>query len=131
MANLENCRIKNKFVTHRLTKKHIQWYRNKMNVKLAVQTLSNSVADSIEYLDRHDRPGFRNSAATTKFIRIVNNLFDISNTKKRGSKNIFKNPICQSSAEEIFSTLDEASDYLQSLTLNGQNILKCKKRTGK
>lgn len=130
IANLENCRIKNSFVTHKLTKKHIQWYRNKMNVKLAVQTLSNSVAKSIEYLNGHDRPGFKNSAATTKFITIMNNLFDISNTKKCGSNNLFKNPICHSSAEQIFLTLDEASDYIKSLKLNGNNILKCRKRTG-
>lgn len=130
IENLENCRIKNNFVTHKLTKKHVQWYRNKMNVRLAVQTFSNSVANSIKYLEGHGRPGFKNSEATVKCLRIMNNLFDISNTKKCGSKNIFKNPISQSSAEEIFATLDEASDYLASLKIDGKSALTCRKRTG-
>lgn len=33
---------------HKLTKKHIDWESNKMNVTLAAQTISNSVAVSIE-----------------------------------------------------------------------------------
>lgn len=32
-------------LTHKLNKKHMQWFRAKMNVRLAVETLSNSVAD--------------------------------------------------------------------------------------
>lgn len=36
--------------THKLTKKHILYYKNSMNVRLAVETLSESVATSMEYL---------------------------------------------------------------------------------
>lgn len=37
-------------LTHKLTKKHIQWEQNSMNVRLAVQTLSASVANSMSFL---------------------------------------------------------------------------------
>lgn len=41
---------KDDLASHKLTKKHILWEANKMNVSLATQTISNSVAVSIEKL---------------------------------------------------------------------------------
>lgn len=41
---------KGDLVSHKLTKKHINWETNKMNVGLATQTISNSVAESMEKL---------------------------------------------------------------------------------
>lgn len=41
---LESHRVSKNLVTHKLTKRHIQWDRAKMDVRLAAQTLSNSVA---------------------------------------------------------------------------------------
>lgn len=129
--NLENCRINDHFVTHKMTKKHTQWFRNKMNVKLAVQVLSNSVSKSMKYLAEHNFKRFQNSEATSKFSKIFNDVFDIFNSKKPGSKNIFKNPICVASASTIFAALNETSEYIAKLELHGKNILKSGKRTGK
>lgn len=42
--------VKNDFHTHKLTKKHIDWLRHAMNVRIAVETLSDSVANAIEFL---------------------------------------------------------------------------------
>jgi len=39
-------------VANKLTSRHIQWHRQKMKVKLAVQTLSSSVADALEFCDK-------------------------------------------------------------------------------
>lgn len=48
---LERFRSEKNFqLTHKLTKRHMQWERSKMNVGLAVATLSNSVADSMQFL---------------------------------------------------------------------------------
>lgn len=41
---------KGDLTSNKLTKKHIDWEPNKMNVALATQTISNSVAESIEKL---------------------------------------------------------------------------------
>ena len=56
--------------------------KNKMNVKLAAETLSTSVADAIENL-REDKkiPEFEGSEATCKFISIIDKLFDICNSQ--------------------------------------------------
>lgn len=47
---LYNYSINHDFHTHKLTKKHIEWERHSMNVRIAVETLSNSVANSIQFL---------------------------------------------------------------------------------
>lgn len=41
---------KSDLTSHKLTKKHLDWEGNKMNVTLAAQTISNSVAETIEKL---------------------------------------------------------------------------------
>lgn len=71
---------KNYFPMHKLSKKHIQWNRNQMDVRLAVQTLSESVAKSIEFLMKQGHPEFAEAGATVKFIRTMNTLFDIRKT---------------------------------------------------
>jgi Transposase protein len=57
---------------NKLSTKHVEFWKNKMKVKLAAQTLSSSVADAIEYLDKkRHMDAFSGSEATVKFIRMV------------------------------------------------------------
>ena len=49
---------------NKLSKGHIEFQRQKMNVKVAAQTLSSSVADAIEYLMNSDHPNFANAGGT-------------------------------------------------------------------
>lgn len=129
-VNLEKYRIERNFVTHKLTKKHIEWEKNKMCVRLAAQLFSNSVANSLSYLSRQNCHGFENCEATIKFIRIFNSLFDIFNSTMKESSNIFKNVISPESAVPIFHFLGEAIEYLKSIKLGDRYIINTDKRTG-
>lgn len=126
---LESCRFKNDFVCHKLTKKHMQWYRAQMDVRLAAQTLSDSVANSMEHLMGEGVRSFQNCEGTIEFIRIMNKVFDIFNSKKEKRGNVFKSPITISSKENIFEFLNQADTYIRSLTLHGRNILLSRKKT--
>lgn len=65
---------------NKLRKRHILWTKEKMKVSLAVQTLSNSVATALDWLNHEIKiKKFENSDATSEFCRIINNLFDILN----------------------------------------------------
>lgn len=108
----------------------MQWEKNKMNVKLAVQLYSKSTADSLDYLRDHNCVGFSNSESTVKFVRIMNNLFDVFNTKDATTENPFKNAICQSNAEVVFEYLDKANDYLKSIKIGTKSIFTTNKATG-
>lgn len=81
IERLENKRIMDNFLAHKLTKEHIQWDKNKMKVRLATQTFSRSVACALEYLRNEKDLLFLHSEATSIFLLTFNDLFDISNAK--------------------------------------------------
>ena len=53
-----------------------------MNVRIATQTLSSSVASAIAFLwEQTDLPEFKGSEATTHFIKQVDMIFDMLNSR--------------------------------------------------
>ena len=66
---------------NKIQRKHICWEQHKMNVKIAAQTLSSSVAAAIDFL-RCDAnvPEFQSSKTTAEFIRI-NRVFGHLNSR--------------------------------------------------
>lgn len=119
---LEAHRIKNDFVRHKLTKKHIQWFRSKMDVRLASETMSSSVANSMSHLMNVGVKNFQHCEETIEYIRFVDKFFDTFNSKKEKDANIFKSPITMTSKETIFEFLNEADTYLRSMTLKGRSV---------
>lgn len=130
--NLEKYRVGRNFVTHKLTKKHTEWTKNKMCVRFAAQLFSNSVADSLKYLSERNCDGFEHSGATSNFVRLINNLFDVFNSTdvENKTKNVFKMPLKPETSRIVFAFLDDAESYLRSIKLNGRNILTTDKCTG-
>ena len=69
-------------LANKLSLKHAKFETHKMNVKLAAQTLSSSVADAIEFLDFSMKlEDFQHSSGTVKFLRTIDRLFDILNSR--------------------------------------------------
>lgn len=136
--DLETMRIEKDFAhVHKLTKMHIQYGNHKMKVRIASETLSNSVAISMQYLQDKGHAKFSNSSATIKFVRFINHGFDIMNTKGYEnmetcniSNNVFKNAINPQNKEEIFAFLHELVDYLKQIKFkNGELVINSKTRT--
>lgn len=119
---------------NKLTKKHIEYETNKMNVRLAVETISQSCANSLEYLDTHMKnETFVNSLATRKYIETFNNLFDIMNAKKKHTKGGYKRPFSVETISEFTDYFTYAKDYISGLKIEegGKkiSILKSKSHT--
>lgn len=132
---LESSRVNNDFIRHKLTKRHIECERNKMNVALAAQTLSRSVAKSMEFLMKAGKSEFLDCEGTIKFSRRFNDLFDLLNTGQNdnlanNNNNTFKVPLSRTTAQYILPFLRSCTQYIESLKLNGANILKSTKNTG-
>lgn len=137
---LETYRVKNQFVTHNINKKHIQWDKDKMNVLLAVQTLSNSVSKSLEFLMGNNINGFKNCAGTIEFTKKANDLFDVFNVNVpksnnehqfQNNENSFKNLMLdKNNKTRIFDFLDEISRYIKSLKVLGKAITSSRNKTG-
>lgn len=125
LQNEAGFRLNNKF-----GKKHIGWKKRKMSVRIAVETLSNSVADTMEFLKNENNADFIGCEATVKFIRYMNNIFDCLNSKNPTGKG-YKAPISATTAPQIFAFFNEAIDYIQHIKLNrnGPSILTTKSST--
>lgn len=72
-------------------------------------------------------PQFENSTATATFCRNFNNLFDIFNSRSNFTKKPFEKPLSQRSEKEYLKFMDDCSDYIKNLKINGRNILTTKK----
>jgi hypothetical protein len=57
---------------NKLSRNQLKFQKHKMNVRLAAQTLSSSVANAVEFLDKSMKlPSFRNRHGTVIFIRTI------------------------------------------------------------
>lgn len=102
----------------KLSSNHLKFQKHKMNVRLAAQTLSSSVANAVEFLDKSMKlPSFCDSHGTVNFIRTIDQLFDMLNSRNPVAKG-YKTPLCPQTKdtwEEIFMS---AANYLLSLKIN-------------
>ena len=92
--------------------------KHKMNVKLAAQKLSSSVANSIEFLDTTTKLGtFQDSHGAVNFVRTTECLFDILNSRNPMVRR-FKQPLRPQSKETWHEILVATADQLLSLKTN-------------
>jgi len=116
---------------NKLTERHISWTKQKMKVNLAAQTLSSSVADALEFcrddLGMHE---FQDCAATVRYIRILDRVFDLLNSRNPLAKG-YKAPLRCSN--EVFwrPFVSEAKSYLWELRMaNGDRVCETNRKTG-
>lgn len=109
-------------IANKITKKHIHYGNQKMKVKLAAQTFSNSVADALEYV-KDKYPQFKGCEATIKYIKMVNDAYDILNSRNLIARG-YKRGLCSSNANDVMKKLDEVSKYISNLTVNQDGTTK-------
>lgn len=109
-------------LSHKMNKRHLLWADRKMHVRTAVETLSLSTANSLEFLMKKGVEQFSNAQPNIEFIKIFNSLWDIMNTQSidNESKHIFKSAINRSNCNEIFKFLVDSKKYILSLKV--QNV---------
>jgi hypothetical protein len=99
---------------NKITKDHILFHNNKMKVKLAVQTLSQSAAQTLLYCHNIKLRHFEDCPPTAEFISIFDRVFDIFNSRSLLCKG-FKAPISRSNWEEINVFLESAKMFISQL----------------
>lgn len=101
---------------NKLTNVHINWHQKPMNVKVAAETISKSVADTITQLRMDGYDEFKNSEATEKFLRLFNDAFDILNfAQNKESDGKFKQKLCEDTADNIFNFANNFKEYISQL----------------
>lgn len=115
----------------KIRNRHLMWTTEKMKVKTAAQTFSNSVADAFIFLQNDlNHPDFESVTATAHFTKTINNLFDVFNVKNRFGKAPYRKPLSKTTKDQIFDFLDYCSQYIKGLKLKGINILYTNRKTG-
>ena len=102
-------------LANKLSAKHIYYYRAVQKVRVAAQTLSNSVAEAIDFLRvEMNLPEFAGSEPTTRFIRTIDKLFDMLNSRNPFSRG-YKSPLRLSNRVYWKTSFDNITRYLLSL----------------
>lgn len=103
----------------KLRKRHINYSTEKMRLKLAVQTLSASVGDALEYCAKDlNITAFQRSEATVTFCRNINYIFDVLNTRNFLGSTPYKKPLYKGNETFLESFIEESITYLSSLKSN-------------
>lgn len=113
---------------NKISNRHINFFKQKMKVNLATQLLSKSVAEALtfcsEVLKLED---FINAGPTITFISIMNDAFDILNSRKISDYN-YKQALCEKNFDKINQFFETLTEYITTLKdRNGTPILNCKK----
>ena len=109
---------------NKLKNQHIEWTRHKMNVSLAAQTLSSSVAAAIDFLRKESQvETFAGSEATTDFIRKVDLAFDLLNSRNPLAKG-YKAPVSHQNLSLWLQRCDMLVSYFLQLKDTEGNFLR-------
>lgn len=102
--------------THKLTRKHIEFKSNEQKVRLAAETFSQSVVDSMK-IAQQEKEELSNCDPTIQFIERMDTIFNILNARNKRSANIFKCPLNNQNKRIIYHFIDECISYLKSLKI--------------
>lgn len=118
-------------LANKVRDRHINFKNQRMKVKLATQLFSQSVAEAIQFCRTNLKINkFQRSEPTEKFVLIINNIFDIFN-----SRNLyfygFKKALNSCNVSVIFEYLSMASEYITNLKLqDGTLLINSARKTG-
>lgn len=118
-------------LANKLRAAHISWFRKKMNVRLAAQTLSESVASSLDFARKEGLDGFEDCEETIKFIKVFDQLFDVLNSRNLKAFG-YKAPLQTRNFDDVCVLFSQAREYILGLRQmrNGPKILSGNRKTG-
>lgn len=119
LENLAAKQDKDNFsLSNKLTRNHISWMENKMNVERAVQIFSNENADALEQLCDDHYEDFIGCEKFVEFLRLCNNIFDVMNFAEVDEiDDNFKMPMCPSTIEKITGIFESFKQFVDEMTI--------------
>jgi len=109
-------------IANKLTRRHIKYKQNIMNVRLATQTLSSSTKDSLLYLQNTKKYGqqFKDATPTATFCKRINDAFDILNVRAKFSERFetHKISLTPKTKEQLKQHVDEITNYILGLNID-------------
>lgn len=127
--------IQEKYGLHlatKIRKRHIDYQKEKMKVKLAVQIFSNSVGIALQHCEVDLKlKEFVGVEPTSTFCILMDKMFDVLNTRNNLSKNPFKKGLTKFNFSFISNFFDKCISYISNLrTKDNVNILQSRRKIG-
>ncbi|KYN27348.1 THAP domain-containing protein 9, partial [Trachymyrmex cornetzi] len=106
--------------------RHINFNNEKMKVSLAVQVLSTSVCDALKFLEY---PQFAAASGTAIFCKMLNDIFDLLNSKSLYAKTEIKKAITRDNLLILKDEINEFISYIKSLKIQDTFLLQSIRKT--
>lgn len=117
-------------LANKLRTAHMTWIKKKINVNLAAQLLSESVAKTLQFCQNEELSEFKGCEANIDFILLFNELFNILNSRNLYVSG-YKTTITNSNVNGKIKFLNKAEMYIRGLKFpDGLELLKLKWKTG-
>ena len=116
-------------LANKVSLNHVHWHNHKMKVKLAVQVLSSSVADALQFLMEMCNIQFINCSETISFIRQIDRLFEMLNSHSQYGRG-YKKSITSININHLQNVAEDICKYLLKLKLsNGDLVIHSRRKT--
>ena len=110
-------------LANKLTKQHVNFEKNPMKVKYAVQVLSQSVANALLTMSELKHEKFQNIDATVEYLKTFDSVYDIINSRSLQDK-VGKAAVQEKNEEHWKSIFEKTTAYICSLKSNtGKPVL--------
>lgn len=118
-------------LANKVRQAHIFFSNQKMKVRLATQLLSKSVSDALIYCkEKLKLSEFDNCVATAKFINMINDAFDILNSRTMYAPG-YKKALCPANIARTVDFINMCKEYIINLKfVNNNYIVKSGRKTG-
>lgn len=118
------------YIANKLRSVHVNFFKHKMKVRLVAQTFSKSVADALQFSSTLQLPQCKGCEAIIYFIRLINDLFDIFNSRSIKQYN-YKAPI-NSNNKDMYAKLNECFKCICDLkeSQHGNALINSRRNVG-
>lgn len=115
----------------KIRRRHIIFHNEKMKVSLAAQTLSSSVANTLKTCEEDFKLlEFHGATPTAQFCQIINDSFDLLNSRNVLTKKPTQRPISIENLVNIKTNVETFVKYIEALKIDNTSILQTRNKTG-
>jgi hypothetical protein len=122
VTELYNIQKTNGFsLANKLTKHHVNYEKNKMKVKYAAQTFSQSVANALLTMNQLQHKSFEDVTGTVNYLKTFDTIFDIMNSRTI-SEHFSKAPLKKDNEHTWKSVFEKTAHYICHLKSNNKEL---------
>ena len=101
----------------KIRRRHIQFQKEKMKVKLAAETFSTGTANGLLFMKEYYPKEFGGVESTSRYCQTINDIFDFLNTRRKFGKNKTKDCITKENYKEMEDKVSGYIEYVKGLEI--------------